>query len=1117
MTAAWRAAQFAVLILLFCAGPLYAADAVDPDALMARIPAATSQSVWILDGPIRTTTDVQRWRLFVNDAPVFDSRATPASDTTFRVGLILRAGDNLIALESYDSATAQTPLARWTTHVYRGTSRDATPEAQGRQFAIVVQGDTGGVVSTAPIESFKQALTESGVSRIQSASSWEELNAALGAVNREIRASDQVLIYYSGLARLGRNTEPVLLFPKTQSQIDALPAGNLIRNAADLPSASVLLDVTYEPSTAPIAVSGTPAQTAAQTASGGSAAWLRAIDPGASVELAYTNPAVFTNARSSAEGFTGDFIRTLRAGRDADSCNSFARAARSVASDNAATKAAAWPLFFTRSPSSFRFCSQKPAPLKSDIVTLGSLKPALKYADLTIAQKAPASATTDVLVDGVPVLHQAYASRMRVPIGPGPHLVEIDANRADGAFTVAGTSISSSPAGPASGRWSSALTARIEPAGIPALTTEEFLTVGFIVGDVDNHSVRYELRNNGVVMAHDESPTSSKVLRFQAVKKIPLSIGDNNIVLDVIRDNDFSESRALVVRRRAQPISAVIVGVDGPAGGRALKSAAKDADRMRRLLLRYTDALPNRIKVLTNGEATAAAITTAISTMSAASGAGGLFVFYFAGYGVTVVDPATSSATRCIVTADYTQNSEKDCLSTTALDEALKSARRALVVVDTSYDGADGSNSRTYRALQAQDSIWRFTSGTDTPDRTFLVAGGSNAPAMESDEGGVFTLALEKAVRDRFETAGRSRASLPLADVYNLARDETSAKTGGRQVPVMKGVLSTPFEFVNKPIDELKQEALGIVRSARNDLLSMRAVDGDRLARAAQLYEKVLTFDAGDLDARQGQARAFALAGDRTRARRAVDDAVKDPEAPDARDWLSIRADLEMRDGQLSKAIADAERVSEAVPPRPEAAAFLGMLYAVDAQHEKSVSRLKSLFESGAATDGSLTDEEAGRALLVTYISLVRSGDESDARLMLKSFSDTYKGRGWYLKTVYDNWLFKRAFKVSAWWVHVGQNTPVQTPWTHLVAQYLRKPDRYETLLRDFRKDAERYDPRDESAFECLLHFYIGMASILERNTLHAIEELSKVILTNRSEFVEFWFAREELARLARR
>jgi len=1110
-----------VCALLACATEAGGAAAANPRVLLASVPASTTLTTFVLQGVLGRRPGADRWRVLVNDVVVLESSAEgERPDTPIGLALILREGDNLIAIESVARSKI---IERWTTHIYRTSGVD-----QARQFAVLVRGDGIDASNRTPVAAVHEMLRGAGIPdrNITSVSSWEALANTLTRLGKTTSGRDQVLIYYSGPGTLSRaGIEPVLLFPKAASNIDALPVGNLIREASDLPSASVLLDIDYVPTP----VSDPTRSTAPGVAQATGAPWLRGISEADSVELAYTNP-VF-GSKTAVGGFTDDFIRRLTASIDSDGCDTFAKLAQNIAAANAQERVKPWPVFYTHMPTSFRFC--RPTAVRQELavrVLPGAADgdSRLRVANVTVPPIGDgAAAPFELTVDGVPVQRAPGTANVAtdrvVPVGLGRHLIGVSASLPTGGVRLSNT-IGSETADFRVMRSSNRLTAEFVRNAIPMTISDTAVTLPFLIGDRDGRPVRFQVRNNGVVIWQEIAPNTSKLLKIPVTRKIPLAIGVNNIVVEVERDNVFAMDRTRVVRRRSEPVRAVIVGIDDVAGAPALRGAIADARRMNDLLLRYTDAVPSRIKLLTGSNATRQAIVEAINEIGAIrapnalaprDGLGETFLFYFAGYGLSIETAPGAPATRCLVPADFNPTfGLASCLATTEIDDALDGVKvgKSIVIADTSYDGQAEERGRTYRTFIAPDADWRSASGVDHPDRIFLVAGGSNSTALESADGGLFTRALERAIRGSLERAD-AESELSLADAYDLARNDTAILSNRRQVPLMKGVLSAPFAFVRRAAAELKQEAGGIVRAARSDTSSMRPLDSERLARALLLYDKVLAIDPTDADAWRGRAHAALLAGNVDEARRLVDQAFSRPSTDDGADatWVLLRAEIEMRSGQLDSAIADAARVPHTAPSHAAATVLLGLLYSARGDSSKAVTALQSLLSGDNAAKSELTDEDLGRILLHTYLNFRRLHKIGLAKLLLNSFSNTYRGRGWLLRTTYRNPVVRRVVPGRSRVATIG---PIQAPWSFMVAQFLRKGTASaEQPLNLFIDEAGRYDPRDPQAFSCMLHFYKGMARLLEHKTKLATSEFEQVVATDRVDLAEYWSAKIALAR----
>jgi hypothetical protein len=1105
-----------------------AASAAGPHEVLAKLNPATSFTVVKLSGTLGPVPGIEWWRVLVNDAVIFESPHGSASrsEVPLELGLTLRPGGNLIAIEAHATPSpALTPprgtlLRRWSTHVFR------QPATTTQKFAVIAQGDDGRTNSE-HANTVKAALARHGVpdANIRTATSWEKVVDSLGDIGAQATPRDQVFIYYTGKGRLAQlSTEPELVFSKDR---DTVRVGDLVLGAGDLPSVSVLLDIDYQPSSF-VSLRRTLRSSAQQAVPVTTASWLRTLGAASRVELAYTNPLIGASG-SDADGFTKDFFEMLPDAPDV--CGTFADIAQKVASVNAGKTASAWPVYYSAAKtdsSSFRFCTPRTSAISvSKAQTIDAQEPR-QFVDVAIPDGTAAPA--EIRVDGVPVPRQtvkptspdgnkadagsksAVNRIVRVALGAGGHVIEfMDRSGPAATPTVRGVA-AAAPVELGQGRY---LVATVQGKSASAsLTSDGSMPVSFIVGDRKNHPLSYEVRNNGVVVLQSTIDKPTQLARTELLREIPLLVGTNNIVLDVVQGVELASASFTVVRRPAQPIRALIVGADGPADSSRL-SASKDAGLMYRTVLQFTDAVPGRVKLLTGSAATHDAVLKAIDELKALPhGSDDTFLLYIAGFGYTFEQ---NGVVRCLLPSDFdSQRPRETCLSTAELDERLLSVGRALIVVDASYDGLAGEHSRTYRTYTG-DADWRFMSGIEQPDRAFLVASGSNSAALETEEGGVFTRSFAKVLRQQLEAP--PRGDLPreigLLDAFERVREETSKSTDRQQTPVMKGVLSSPFTFVYKTMPELKAEALGIERSARSGATAMRVVDAERLEWARVLFDKVLALDDRDGEAHLGRARVLALL-DRVDDAKAVTDATLTTAPNDSggrAEWLVLRGELKLRSGDILGAIADVSRANVLVPRQRRTMTLLGMLYGANGEHSMGQQILDEvLTEDGSNTilGGELTDEELGQAVLHCYLNLRKWKGKSNGKVMLESFSDTYKGKGRFEKTFYRIRAVQRFMPHRSNAVAAG-GVDVESPWFHLVAQFLRSGKKYEDDLINFKSNVQDDSPREDAAFNCQLHFYLGMAYLFNHDPKSARSEFRQVEESKKTSTVEFWFARQQV------
>lgn len=1074
--------------------PLAAQRSVAPAALLEELPADTSSAVVALEGSLQPRPDVTHWRLLLNDAVLLDARPeSPRAAVSLAIGLLLRRGDNLVTLQALIEDRL---VGQWSRHIHRSAPQ------RSQRFAVLAQGepDAGGR-NREKIEALRAALTSTGLpaANIIDVATPESLVVELEQLANKTSSRDQVLLYYAGLGRLNlRNSEPELIFD--HSEQSRWRAGDMLRAAANLPTTTMLLDISYENTErwSPSVLKGSAQSTAT------AAPWLQTIgDTG--VELAYSNPFNFA-AHATGQGFTDDFVRELTA-IGSSPCKTFASVTTTVVSQNAKRPDSSWPLYYTSAPgSSFRFCPDTPERLSAlAIEEPGPTSPP----DVLTIRLPSYAAGSGLAVDGVAVPTEQGRDVRRVAVGPGRHFVETIPAQGD-LMPSLGVTTGAAVRAVAASQGSEELTAAISPT--PEVTSDSTITLSFLSGDQSNASVAYQLRNNGVVVARDTPTLQAGIQRRQVAKRISLGVGTNNLVLEVTNGKGLAYSRAEVVRRQARAVRAVVVGVDEVRGAPVLKGAVSDAHRIRNLLLRFTDAASSDIQFLPGPAATRDAVRAAIQNVARSPrGSDETFVFYIAGYGRTVSDD-TGNVRRCILLADYDPARPADCLSTVEIDTALDAVGRAVVIADTSYDGPAGPGSRTYRQVSTADASWRLTSGTERPDRVLVVASTSNTASREENGQGRFTRALADAVESSLaQSDGRSLSELPLLEAFERARVLVSAASRGEQVPVIKGVLASPFVFVHRIPAELRKEADGIVQATRLGVVAMRATDSTQLRKAIALYDTLLAINRNDHEAFLGRQRALVQLGEVEWAERELRSWLPDADDSKVRAAaLATLAEARMRKGDLTTAVADLRTAVEVDTSQPAHQVQLGLLLLAIGEYQQALTTLQPILK--ATPGASLGDEDLGRVMLHTYLAFRLQGQHSDGKLLLQNFEARLRGSDFF-RALYQNRLARKLFPARSQIAALG-DISILAPWPNVVAQFLRDRGN-EAAMRRFLDDAfDELDPRDRSAFNCLLNFYVGMSHTFEKRTVEARNAFAEVLKTARVDYAEYWIARHQLEQM---
>jgi tetratricopeptide (TPR) repeat protein len=1158
-----RISRIALWIALICATDAKASHRVDAALLLASLPSTSNQDVIILDGVVRSVKDVDHWDVTVNDAIAVTVRSQNASERVpIRVAITLRPGNNVIGVNAiFTNSRSQ----RWTTNILR-----TSPE-EGQRYALLISGETTTQASVSPLASLRAALEDSGIptENIWTGSRYSDLKNRLANVAKEARTKDRVLVYYLGDSTLfGATGEPMLkVASDSPSENSGILFSDLVRQVEgfDLPSLSLLVDTEFDNADETQSARGSSQISAFANAERMGAPWLRTLSLQPNLEIAMSN--VLNKAPGAVPGdFTRSFLSLLNAPIvPSGPCKALSDVIvsmdRSPIYGQSGTPPR--PLYFAEDPTTPSFCFSRPdekaGPLK--VVATAVQSQMHPYTAGSISATIPRSLAVrwaeifvdEVLLRHIPIgtdeSHQDGFQGERIPMSRGTHLIEVRAGVGTSVLA-SGTTQLTVPAdkeismSSVSGALSATL---LEPDEPNSATTDAMVNLDFVVEDKEKGAVQFEVRDNGVVVIRGQSLRLHPGQKLEVFRRILLSPGLNNIVVEVGRAGLYSQARATIMRRAGQSLRAVIVGPDSYQSLTPTPSARADAELIQDLLLRYTEVAPEQITLLTGRSATRAAIETSIATAVSTKpsdpfpyGDGGeetLFL-YFAGLGTTTT-AGNREAVRCILPydADPARLAET-CVSTSEIDKLLDSWNRSIIVFDTSYDGLAGQQppstdaheltSRTYSSYFAKDATWRLSAGIDRNNRVFVVGSGTNSASLEDNVTGhgLFTSALVDSVQAQLAQPTTSSVpqfrELSLSEAYSGARNRTAAVTTKRQIPVIKGVLAHPFSFAAISTSELKQRASATLARTKRDVESLRLPDNAQLQRASALLSKALAINPSDTEARHAFAEIRLFQGNVEGAKQLVDEAVSatraagDGAAPSSLAlWLTLSAQIKMRNGDLAGAITDCEDGVRSFPGSLKAAYLLGELYAANLQYDKSLQVLNELVDNFGTTTGSdnLTDEEWGRTMLWTYIALRRTDAHGNPRAKLHDYAASNPQSGLLFRVLLENKLAKTIFPHSDR-PDKTLNLDLQETWSHLVADYLLDPKGFEEELRSFREMNLIFDPKDRRSFDCMLHFYLGMNAVFEGERDLAKQEFSSVVDTAQMQYPEFWTARGELSKL---
>jgi hypothetical protein len=1158
--------------LLVCAVALSMAQAlfaseVDPSPFLKQLPRVSYEPTLFITGTLPTTGDVQRWDLLLNDVIVFTSEVEKDSRLPVRLAVPLRSGNNVVSLVATYPPTSRSRITsrRWTTNVFRESDRRV------ERFALLLHGQSSSQNEVMLLDSLRVALENGGIAteNILTPTTYSEFQQDLAAVRRKISPDDQVLAYYIGDSLVSGTGSESTLPVQRDNEHGGTPGvfvsdllGELV--SAGLPSAALVVDTSYSvPKTDPTtsardlsliaAVSGNTERMATTL--------LHSVSFKSDLQILIASPRVPGSAEPG--DFTRQLLESLRItsfhGPACKALSDLVRDVENTASDK--TPSPFQVLYVGGNASTRGVCVAEPPGQPRHLAlnfTIGDSRVhPYKFAKISASiPNALESRWTETYLDGVLLKHRhiqdyghltetkSYEISDTLPLIPGRHLLEIRAGTASNVLATGSVQLPGPEQGIANFSSDSSLTAQLldSTISLPGVTTEPAVPVEFVVQDDEEDGLRYNVRNNGVLMIAGMDPAAHKGHKLQVAKTIPLTLGVNNVVVEVRRGQSIRQDTVSIIRKPIARVTAVIVGTDTYRNLPNKTTAKSDAESVRSVLLNYTDASTGDINILTGSEATREAILAAIKGSPSAPTGVALdtsdetFFLFFSGDGATLTD-ATGAVTRCILPYDVDPTRLKEtCIATDEIDQLLGSRKRSVVVFDTSYDGVAGVvrppedqghplSSRTYLDFLTPDLHWRLTSGVAQSDRMFLVASETNSPALEDTVAGdgLFTLAFAHAIQsqlsDQRRTTGSRLPELSLSDVYSLAKNETLALSDGQQTPVLKGGLSHPFTFYPVSESALKKQGRWAVDSAERAVQSLRLPNKAQLERAGVLFDKASALSPADHEAQLGIAAVAFYSDAIPTAQALADAAIQSLAAENATSssalasWLLLRARIKMRLGDLKSAIEDAEQAKHFSSQSLRTTYLLAKLYAAHLQYQQSLALLNDLASRfGDSESEGLTDAEWADATVLAYIAFRRTNSNVQPTLALDEFATAQPSSVILLKTLLGYKLAKKVFAHTP--SKEAPELELQETWSHAVAQYMLDPKKYEKALTSFSVRNALTDKKDPKSFDCMLHFYLGINALLSNDSTRARSELSLSVDTKQNQYSEYWEANSELQAL---
>jgi tetratricopeptide (TPR) repeat protein len=1127
---------------------------------LSHLPVKVHQNVVLVEAGFRSRQWIEHVTLTVNDVPAFAARPKDrARFLPIRTAITLRPGDNVVSFEAVFESNS---VRRWVAHVFR------EPDRKGTRFAVLLD------VAQSPasrdrIQEVLVVLRSNGIpdDQIGIFSQFDALRRFLATVAERTVSGDQVLFYFLGSGRISQlSGEPVLnISDPDLSATSGMLISDLLRQLSsfDLPAISLLIDAgfhTTPPSPGDISseiVRGSAFADAQRMA----ASWLRNLPIQSNIEIAisnYLNPIPEYRAGALTDRILG-FLRF--AGPEVAPCETLADVSNTVTkSDSRASPNAPQVLYFAANDTLRSFCLRGSSKegvltLKASIVP-SAIPPHQAGSITTLVPDNLAPQWAETFVDGVLLEHRSLTKgkgenghevEEHVPLSEGTHLIEIRVGSGTTFLASGATELAVRDRAQAPVSVSNDLSASFfEPTETHFSTTDGVMGIEALISNAKQSPFEFEVRNNGVVIYRGIKRTVTERQYLEIFKQMELTLGTNNILVEAQNGDKYKLSQCLAITRRtAQPIRAVIIGANEFSSSQLPQkpTVAEDAELIKDLLLRYTDSSPSRMAFLTGVQATAKNVEHDLSDTSSQTlldpfpygdtSAQTLFL-YFAGLGTTIVDN-NGHPVRCILLYDSDPSNLRDtCLSTNTLDALLDTWKRAIVVFDTSYDGlaeppASSSgdhrfSSRTYTNFFSPDAGWRLSAGINRDNRVFVVGSGTNSASLEDlDLGhGLFTFSLAQSVRTQLAEkplAARSDQSISLLDAYVTARNETALLSNKQQIPVIRGTLSQPFAFYETPTAELKRQTTTAATSAQRDIEELRSPTIRGLKHATEVLLRLQAIAPSDEEVAQALALILLYQGDAASATKLTESSIERlaTSAEMQRElavWLTINSEIKMYSGDLIGAIHDCEQATLLQPSYLKALYILGELYMAVLDFKKALdllTHLTSNFGSAAGADN-LSDAEWAHAIVLTYICVKLTDPEVNGKDLLRT----------YFAENTESWFLFRALlskRVARGLFHRSQkkdpdNLDLGEDWSKAVADYLLDPQHFEESLRSYREEKLIFDRKDSKAFDCVLHFNLGMVALMGKNFADAQQEFRATVETKQIQYPEFWTAKAELERM---
>jgi tetratricopeptide (TPR) repeat protein len=356
---------------------------------------------------------------------------------------------------------------------------------------------------------------------------------------------------------------------------------------------------------------------------------------------------------------------------------------------------------------------------------------------------------------------------------------------------------------------------------------------------------------------------------------------------------------------------------------------------------------------------------------------------------------------------------------------------------------------------------------------------------------------------------------------FETAKDLTEKRTAGKQVPIFKGSLSTPFVFQAVGPKGLVDRVSPILERFRSDRVSMTKQDADETYRVSRILEKARAMSADDarlLSALANLAMRTAHYDDAlTLVQESIDlfEVKAQSESPtdkensewriELHDAYILQAQALIESGRFKDALVALKSAQAFMPKSPRALAIEGEVNVASGDANQAAKSFDALMLKERILVNKiqdLPDEELGRAIIWHALALYESGDKARSTQLLRDYGTHEPGN-----RVFINLLSIFTVGIVPWESGLG----TEATWSKRVARFLIG-NRSEGDLFTFLRENQDLD---EGSFNCQAHFYAGYFAMMNKKMELAVSHFHDAVATEQRQYPEYWVAKKKLAELA--